>query len=931
MKVLRSTLFVAATAIIAAACGDKVNVQGPTTATPKINSVQVAPSSATISVGQSVTLTAAVNADAGLTTTTVWSSSSAAASVTQGGVVLGVTASPGVAVCATVTAGTQSVENCATVVVQPIATVVPATVQITSVTGANLNTPVAVPPGVVAGQINVSVTANPGTARLDSVVVYINGIAAGTQTLTAAQAAALRSAANEAAANQQVVAPIVFSINTAAYNTTTGAVTYLNGPMVISAVAYGHQGTSASTNTASQSLSYILGNADGFQTSVAVVPNSGTGTAIDATGFAWMGNGALKVTAIPVMYSGKTVGTVTASLGASTGLCVAGVGAAVSSSTATAGAYVITLPLAAAQSPAGCTTTTPNLPVIAATDNLGNVLTLVANGTVNTQAGVRWDNVAPSVPAITANPNNRSGGWINDAVTFNNVFAALTPDRYVTTASTDAGVGLGVASQGVTYGMRVAANTGGLVDAARTAAIISNPTSLAVSATGTTYCGIEVASDALGNTTAVPAAGGACGLTTQSTPFGVDRAVPTSVFSANSMASNAGLAALTQIRVIANDTGLTGNSGFVGGTSIVNTTGTITRRTAASTSSAAVVISAAAASNVNIQLTRIDGAVLAPPVADTLVFDFSGITTDAYYAISTVSTDQAGNSSAALTRVVLKDNVAPAALVATQSVVAITAGGSVTFNTSVSDDLDLSTGTFAERFAAGNFSQVLNPAGAVAAAPAVYDIAISTPQVFNTYNVAPAVTSGTLTGTVAAFYALQSQTDSVTINAATSYPANIAATVTDMAANTFTNAAGVPQNLPAAPALYTAAADFLKFTLDRSGVTINATNSVTVGAAAAASRTITPRVAGTTTQAAPFQTLTLYILANGGTQYVLLGTATLTGQVDNGGSRLWSYSAVTVSSAQVGTPTGTATIIAIGQQAGGKAIMGQGVQLTVNP
>ena len=51
MKVLRSTL-VAAVAILAAACGDKVNVVGPSTAdtTPKVNSVTVSPSRADITL-----------------------------------------------------------------------------------------------------------------------------------------------------------------------------------------------------------------------------------------------------------------------------------------------------------------------------------------------------------------------------------------------------------------------------------------------------------------------------------------------------------------------------------------------------------------------------------------------------------------------------------------------------------------------------------------------------------------------------------------------------------------------------------------------------------------------------------------------------------------------------------------------------------------
>ena len=52
MKVLRFSL-VAAAAVFAAACGDKVNVVGPetpTTPTPDVTSVTVAPATATMSV-----------------------------------------------------------------------------------------------------------------------------------------------------------------------------------------------------------------------------------------------------------------------------------------------------------------------------------------------------------------------------------------------------------------------------------------------------------------------------------------------------------------------------------------------------------------------------------------------------------------------------------------------------------------------------------------------------------------------------------------------------------------------------------------------------------------------------------------------------------------------------------------------------------------
>ena len=508
MRVLRSSLLVAATAIIAAACGDKVNIVQPGATAGKINSVQVAPSSATMTVGQTLTLTAAVNADAGISATVAWSSSSpAAATVSAAGLVTAVAASSGVAICATASAtGVASVVSCGQVVVQAAAVLVPASVQIASITGVNLNTPVAVPPGVVAGQINVSVNVNPGTEKLDSVVVYVTpaggaAVPAGTQPFTAAQAAALRSAANEAIANQTAIAPIVFSINTAAYNTTTGAVTWLNGSNAISAVAYGKQGgATVPSVSASSSVSLLFGNADGFQ---ATLTNNGN-KANDAAGFAWWGNGTVTIAAIPVMYSGKTVGTVTGSLGANTAAgstCAAGVGAAVSTTTPVAGVWSTILTIAAAQSPAGCTTTFPNIPNISALDANGNVLTLVATGIINAQTGVRMDNVAPPTAGLIAAlaVNGRTGNWINDAVSLNTVTAAANLNGAIAAAVVDLGIG-----GTISYNVKVSTT----YTLAKAAAAVANTSTFAMLATNASYCAIVYTADLLGNTQGNP--GGTC-------------------------------------------------------------------------------------------------------------------------------------------------------------------------------------------------------------------------------------------------------------------------------------------------------------------------------------------------------------------------------------------------------------------------------------
>ncbi len=934
MNFSRKTIFVVGAALLAA-CGDKVTVQEYTPVAPvaKVNSVTVAPATATLSIGQSITLTAAVNADAGLATTVTWAASAANVTVTAAGVVAAVSATPGVAVCATSTVDTGK-RGCASIVVSAAPTLIPASVSIQSITATgNLNT--TVNPAAVAGGIDVRLNVNPGNQTVSRIVLLVGGIRQDSQMFTAAQSAALRYAADEAVAAQTTFPQVVFSVNTAAFAAATGVPRWLNGDRAISAQLFTTQGGTATAATATAQTNLTFANVDGFAITTS---NTGTpGSAVDATGYRWNGGGSLTVNALPVMYSGSSIGTVFAALGANTGcLLVGNVGSA---TTRTGSVYVITGTLAGLQSAAGCATTNPNLIVITATNAAGDNLTLATttsgfgNGVLGTQTGLRWDNVAPAVPAITANINGRSGGWVNDAVNFAGVTTATLVNNWVTAAVADAGFGGGVAGAGITYGARVAATH----DAARTAAIISNPTTLAVSTTGVAYCAIEVAMDALGNTTGVPAAGGACGATTQSTAIGVDRAAPTAGFStsaaAGNMAANAALGALTQSRYIATDTGLTGNSGFVGGAATTGITGTISRRTATATSTTAIVVGAGAPSNTVAQLTRVDGSGLL--VADTLVFDFSGTTTDAYYTLTANFVDQAGNAAGSLTRTFLRDATAPSALAPVQSIVNPTAGGALTYNANVSDNLDLQNGFLTATFPATSFPTVLNVAGAVVANPSLATaFNLVGPVAFNTYNTSPAVTAGTLAATIPALFALQAHlTDSVTIGAtAAAYPTNLNAVVNDMvAANTFTSANGTVQNPPAAPALFAIGTEYTKFLLARSGTTINVAGSATAGAVF--TRTITPRVEGTTTMAAPFTAVDIYVGVNGSAlPYSFVGTSSLTQQTDNGGNRTWTFSGVSYTITS-GVAAGADRLVFIGlaKGAAGKWIAGQGNSLTVNP
>jgi hypothetical protein len=915
MRVLRSSLFVAATAIIAAACGDKVNIVQPTSTVGGIQSVQVAPSTATISVGGTVQLTASVNTDPGVTATVAWTTSSAAAAtVSSSGLVTGVAASPGVAICATATAGTSTKNNCATVVVSAASQPIPATVQIASVTGAGgLNIPVPVPPGVVAGQINVSVNVNPGTSKIDSVVVFINGISAGTQTFTSGQAAAMRYAADQAGSDQALLPTLVFSINTAAYNTTTGAVTFVNGAMNLSAVAYGHQGSAAGSSSASQSLSYLLGNVDGFQTSLA----NGGNAAIDANGFAWWGNGTLTIKAIPVMYSGKTVGTVTASLA---GVCGAVGGTGTSGSTTTA-PYAVTLALTGSQSPAGCAGATPNVPVISATDNNGNVLTLVANGTINAQTGVRWDNVAPAAPVgstfagvspnirINVNPNGRFGGWINDAVTFNststtkattNGWLCVNPAAPVgaclvtDTLPRDSGVG------GTTYYVSVGATKA----AAYAAAPITSSVTLAATTTNAGYCAIAGAADALGNKTTLTAAqqATACGAEANSATFGVDRVAPVVGYGGAAIAANARISTATiggeEIVTFA-DTGLVGNSGMNPATPVI---ASLVLRNVTATGAATCIVGTFASSVCGQSATGMTTTV----GTGSSTTGVTGTSVVGYYTFNATATDAAGNSASVSPRVFVFDNTAPV-VGAANTPVSVSAVGFAA-SAFVSEDLDIQSFTWGVNYGTFPFAPLQFAQGSVT-------------QV-NGYNANPFINANYVaSSSVTLPLAFQAAA------AATLYPlTTVQAIVLNQGNLSAAGAAAGPTTVTPGTALSTVGftsypADFLPAGITglSSGVTTAAT------AAAPLASTLSATAVGlTATFNNPFTRVDFYAVNVAGTQWILIGSVATPSLVDIGGNRTFTW-ALPVNGAALYTQLGfsataTVNVIGVGMGASNTAI-----------
>ena len=131
-----------------------------------------------------------------------------------------------------------------------------ATVTIEKVTVGNTNVPVNFL--AVAGQMDVTVNVDPGDFILSKVELLIDGVVCPgcTQSFTAAQSQALSAAAVYGDDVAGAVSQILFSVQTATFNTTTGVANWLNTTHVVSARATltnaGQSSTAASNRWAAE-------------------------------------------------------------------------------------------------------------------------------------------------------------------------------------------------------------------------------------------------------------------------------------------------------------------------------------------------------------------------------------------------------------------------------------------------------------------------------------------------------------------------------------------------------------------------------------------------------------------------------------------------------------------------------------------------------
>lgn len=264
-----------------------------------VRQVTIAPSNAIVPTGSTLQLVANVDVNSGVARTVTWATSNAAvATVSTAGVVTGV-ASGSATITARSTVDTSVFGSAAITVRDPI----PATISIASVTFGTLQTPVNV--NNVFGQFEVTLNVDPGDQGISKVEVLLDGAVACSQTFSASASEQL--ALSHVFANVQV-APVTCSINSALFDATTGAVSYFNGVRKLSARAI----TTAGTQVVTPSQDLTFNNVSGVV--LTVTTNNGTDPAVGvnpATGLSWIG-GSITVNAVGVSYvSGVSIGTVT--------------------------------------------------------------------------------------------------------------------------------------------------------------------------------------------------------------------------------------------------------------------------------------------------------------------------------------------------------------------------------------------------------------------------------------------------------------------------------------------------------------------------------------------------------------------------------------------------------------------------------------------
>ena len=585
--------------------------------TPPPVVVNLLPAAVTLNAtapGNTVQLTAVVTNTTNQAVTFA-SSNTAVATVNATGLVTAV--AQGVAVNTATSAQDPTAKGASTITVNPPSA--PPTVSIKSITTGNLNTPVV--PSNVTGQIDVTLNVTvPQGAAVQRVETLLDGNVVCSQAFSGTGSIVVEQDETDAADE------IVCSIATDAFNATTGAPTFLNGPHTLTARLVQPSGNTIST----PSTALVFNNTN--KISIKLTPER---TASDAAGLIWQG-GTLGVQAIPTLFSGGNVASVTFSVndnaagGSSVGLV------AITQAVTAAGPVTVTFP----------TSGTNNIAGFEDANTVVTVTTVIAGqaGPTATQT-VRQDELGPTVVGTLTFPAG-SNGWVGPNVTIASMTAGLT--------ATDNGVNVVVKS----------VQSRPAVPANGTFVAVNAIGDLAETGTNTDLNFRGRACDALNNCTNAASQNG-----------GVDKTPPTNVaYTPGSPAANSILAASGTF-VLTGADGLSGPNDFLATLQRITSSGT------------ACVVGASPSTGVCNRVSSLTNTFATGTIEGYYTFGGGSDSPDLVFR------DQALNTTSIAGRTVVRDITAPAV----QNIVlpgTLPSGGSATFTATATDNLDINTQVF---------------------------------------------------------------------------------------------------------------------------------------------------------------------------------------------------------------------------------------------
>ena len=337
---------------------------------------------------------------------------------------------------------------------------------------------------VYSGQVTVTASVERGTARFEKLTLYVDDVEVDSQEFGGPASAPGDAEGDDPELAAQQVIEFELGFNSEAYDE-SGNPAYMNGDHTLSVGLQIAGGQTLMSNEVTNEFA----NDDGIHVN-AVAPEE---SVLDSDGDTWYGGPgtALSVTVVPVLYSGSPLTAVTMK-----SFC---------------GADAETIDAEPFEFTPDCEkkgkTSKGATPDFTLTVGGGDAIAVGAGDFLNGDSDIfpiNLDYQGPDAPRFHPNPNERQGGWVNLAVDFLGKQGKNNKDGWLVHRS-DAGVG------GYTPQLRFSTTTPSVVDGAIAVGPVEGVPVLPAGGTkANAVCVVATAVDKLGNESGLPSSGTAC-------------------------------------------------------------------------------------------------------------------------------------------------------------------------------------------------------------------------------------------------------------------------------------------------------------------------------------------------------------------------------------------------------------------------------------